>query len=539
MAIVITAAGIYTVIPGETYIIAPSVSGTVKFQAAPGTVAPVDFAVSFTESGASGRIEMHDGNGPLSPAVSIADDVDIGHMQIDLLETVNADLTAGDNVTTGKIFGSHDGVDEFSFGDGATIGGIETEGGADAIVLGDGADFGSRTIDLGSSTSAPDIQPNTLVASDDLHAKAIKGGSNDDQVTLGAEADVEEIDLGGGDDLVLTGDGGRFKEIRTGGGEDEVKLGDGTAIEKLAMGKGDDIARIGSLDTPGSGTIVLDGGGGGSSSSSAAIPGGSSSSSAPDADCLFLDTSWLSAAERQAFFAELDEEGYVFDPVAGAWVGDGELEFELDDGTTLVLKDWENIKIVCFTRGTRILTPRGEIAIEDLKAGDAVLTMDSGFQEIRWIGSTRVPGKGRLAPIRIKAGALGNARDVVVSPQHRVLLKGGELEVLFGQNEALVAARHLVDGRRIVVEEGGEVEYFHMLFDQHEIVYSEGMPSESFHPGAVGLSGMARRTRREILGLFPELEEDVAAYGASCRKSLKAHEAKVAMRQGEVEAARL
>ncbi len=136
MAIVITAAGIYTVIPGETYIIAPSVSGTVKFQAVPGTVAPVDFAVSFTESGASGRIEMHDGNGPLSPAVSIADDVDIGHMQIDLLETVNADLTAGDNVTTGKIFGSHDGVDDFSFGDGATIGGIETEGGADAIVLG-------------------------------------------------------------------------------------------------------------------------------------------------------------------------------------------------------------------------------------------------------------------------------------------------------------------------------------------------------------------------------------------------------------------
>ncbi len=519
MAITIFSPGTYTVIPGETYTIDPSVSGTVKFQAAPGTVSPVDFNVAFTASGASGRIQMDDHYGPLSPVVTIDDNVDIANMQINLLETTDAVITAGDNVSTGKIFGSHDGIDDFTFGQNVSVNGMETEGGADGIVFGDGADFGSKTIDLGSSTSAPDIQPNTLVAGDDLQAGQIKGDRNDDHVTLGDDASVDRIDLWGGDNVIVTGEGGDFREIRTGSGEDEITLGDETAIRTLNTGKGDDVARIGSLDTPGSGTITLDGGGAGSSSC------------APDNDCLFLDTSWLSAAERQRFLDELDDEGYVFDPGVGGYVGDGAIRFELDDGTTLILKDWENIKLVCFARDTRILTPRGEIAIQDLGAGDIVLTMDSGFQEIRWIGSTRVPGKGHLAPIRIKAGTLGNSRDVVVSPQHRVLLKGGELEVLFGQNEALVAARHLVNGDTITVEEGGEVEYFHILFDQHEIVYSEGMPSESFHPGAVGLSGMARRTRREIIELFPQLETDVAAYGASCRQSLKAHEAKVAMQQ--------
>lgn len=520
MAITITSGGTYTVVPGETYIIAPSVSGTVKFQAAPGTVSPVDFTVAFTHSGACGKIQMDDHNGPLSPAVTIDDNVDIGLMQLDLLETTNADISAGDNVSTGKIFGSHDGTDDISFGLNAEINGMELEGGPDGVVLGDGADFGSKTIDLGSSTSAPDLQPNTLVAGDDLTAKVILGDKNDDEVTLGDDADVEKIDLGNGDNILVTGEGGTFREIKTGSGEDEITLGDDTAIKKVELGKGDDILRVGSLDTPGSGSITLDG-------------GQDSGSSAPDNDCLFLDTSWLSPTEQATFMAELAVEGYIFVPVLNAYVtsGHGHIKFELDDGTKLNIRHFENIKLICFTRDTRILTPRGEIAIQDLAAGDVVLTMDSGFQEIRWIGSTTVPGKGHLAPIRIKAGTLGNARDVVVSPQHRVLLKGGELEVLFGQNEALVAARHLVNGDTVVVEEGGEVEYFHMLFDQHEIVYSEGMPSESFHPGAAGLSGMARRTQREIIELFPALETDVAAYGASCRKSLKAHEAKVAMAQ--------
>ena len=86
----------------------------------------------------------------------------------------------------------------------------------------------------------------------------------------------------------------------------------------------------------------------------------------------------------------------------------------------------------------------------------------------------------------------------------------------------------LVNDRTIRREIGNTVEYFHMLFDVHEIVYAEGSPSESFHPGQQGWGALAEEARAEILDLFPMLEEDFSAYGPSVRRSLKASEAKLA-----------
>jgi len=176
---------------------------------------------------------------------------------------------------------------------------------------------------------------------------------------------------------------------------------------------------------------------------------------------------------------------------------------------------------ICFAQGTWITTPSGQVPIEELAAGDMVVTMDHGPQPIRWIGSSKRPAIGNMAPILIRKGALGNTRDLRVSPQHRMLLSGWQAEVLFGESEVLATAKSLVNDHSILREEGDEVEYFHMLFDTHEIVYAEGAPSESFHPGAEGWKALDKPTRNEILELFPQLANgNFDSDGPSARASL-------------------
>jgi hypothetical protein len=156
-----------------------------------------------------------------------------------------------------------------------------------------------------------------------------------------------------------------------------------------------------------------------------------------------------------------------------------------------------------------------------------VLTMDHGYQPIRWIGSSKRAATGDLAPILIRKGALGNNRDLRVSPQHRMLLQGWQAEMLFGELEVLATAKSLLNDHSIIRDEGGEVEYFHMLFDTHEIIYVEGCPSESFHPGKQGWKALDQATRDEILTLFPQLADgNLNDYGPSARTSLKHKEGK-------------
>lgn len=180
----------------------------------------------------------------------------------------------------------------------------------------------------------------------------------------------------------------------------------------------------------------------------------------------------------------------------------------------------------CFARGTMIETNRGEVAIEDLLAGDMVRTADSGFQPLRWIGSTSVKAKGSKAPILFRKGTIGNTRDLLLSPAHRVVLQDWQAEVLFGTGELLASAQSLVNDSTIVRQETGEnVDYFHVLFDKHEIIFSEGAATESFHPGDVNAGALAQEARAEIFELFPELEHNQASYGPSARETLRPHEA--------------
>jgi hypothetical protein len=98
--------------------------------------------------------------------------------------------------------------------------------------------------------------------------------------------------------------------------------------------------------------------------------------------------------------------------------------------------------LVCFASGTLIKTPNGQTLIEQLAPGDMVLTMDHGPQPIRWIGSSKRPAVGNMAPILIRKGALGNTRDLRVSPQHRMLLSGWHAEVLFASAKCWPRLNH-------------------------------------------------------------------------------------------------
>lgn len=160
--------------------------------------------------------------------------------------------------------------------------------------------------------------------------------------------------------------------------------------------------------------------------------------------------------------------------------------------------------VPCFVAGTLIDTARGRVAVEDLCPGDLVATRDSGFQALRWTGRVTVPGLGEHAPIRFMAGSMGNDRVLEVSPNHRMLVEGWKAELYFGEEEVLVAAKHLVNGDTILRCPRGDVTYVHLLFDRHEVIFAEGAAAESLHPGDLILKGEGE-TAREIRALFPEL----------------------------------
>ncbi|MBY6054865.1 Hint domain-containing protein [Leisingera daeponensis] len=135
---------------------------------------------------------------------------------------------------------------------------------------------------------------------------------------------------------------------------------------------------------------------------------------------------------------------------------------------------------VSFTRGTRITLSTGEqCRIEDMRPGDRVLTRDDGIQEVRWVGQSTLRAVGDLAPILIRKGALNNSNDLIVSPSHRLMVYQRRDEIGAGAQELLVRARDLVNGGSVVVLDGGFTDYFQILFDQHHIIYAEGIAAES------------------------------------------------------------
>ncbi|WP_147124770.1 Hint domain-containing protein [Shimia ponticola] len=347
----------------------------------------------------------------------------------------------------------------------------------------------------------------------------IFGGAGQD--TIFGQGGDDTIDGGSGDDVI---DGGEGNDILEGGqGQDRIDGGEGNDV--LSGGAGDDLLRGGAGEdtlTAGPDNDRLEGGQD-SDLFTITAAGNHTIVGGEDADGLDVDV--------------LDLSGFDVNIIRSG-PESGRVEFLDSNGNVTRRLDYSEIEeiIPCFTPGTMIATPQGERRVEELREGDRVITRDNGIQEIRWVGQRsleveEVAENPDLSPILIKAGALGRGlpeRDLIVSPQHRVLIANDKTQLFFEENEVLVAAKHLVglEGVRRV----GTVAttYVHFMFDAHEVVLSNGAWTESFQPGDYTLGAMGDEPREEILSLFPELqtEEGVAGY-ASARRSLKGYEARL------------
>lgn len=166
---------------------------------------------------------------------------------------------------------------------------------------------------------------------------------------------------------------------------------------------------------------------------------------------------------------------------------------------------------ICFLAGTRIATPDGEIAVEDLRAGDMVLTRDNGPQPLVWtsqstVDAARLDRSPNLRPITVAAGALGDGlprREVALSPQHRVLVTDAE------GTEYLASARHMqAAGARgfAIVRDGAPFTLVHIACADHQIILAEGAPMETFFTGPVGMRALSPAEQIELFQVFPMLE---------------------------------
>lgn len=187
---------------------------------------------------------------------------------------------------------------------------------------------------------------------------------------------------------------------------------------------------------------------------------------------------------------------------------------------------------LCFTAGTLIATPDGPAPAESLREGDHVTCLDGSAARVRLAVNRKVTAhelaaRPDIAPIRIPAHALGHglpARDLLLSPQHRVWLDGWQVELMFGQPAVLVPAKHLHFGGIGPVPARDGVHYVHLLFDRHEVVLAEGLPCESWQPADAALDVLSGAERDRFLSIFTEAERRHFLTRPDAALSLKAGE---------------
>ena len=315
----------------------------------------------------------------------------------------------------------------------------------------------------------------------------------------------DTLDAGAGDDTLLGGAGSDSLEGRAG---NDTLDGGGGGSDTLVGGVGDDLFLV---SGDGNDTITLADFGAGETDGSNEL----------QSDNDFIDLTPYYNASTLADYNLVN--GTSFSNALQALehdASDGQLNWVQESGDPLInftlagtgAMDTEHTGVTCFTAGTLIKTQRGEVAIEQLERGDMVLTMDQGFQPIRWIGHRHLSlnellENPKLRPVRIRAGVLGQnqpERDLLVSPQHRVLVRSVITERMFDEPEVLVPAKELLAAEGVdVIESSEPVDYWHFFFDWHQVVFSNGALTESLYPGKQAFKMVGEEAREEIFSIFP------------------------------------
>lgn len=412
----------------------------------------------------------------------------------------------------------------------AGLGGNDTlngSNGRDTLFGGDGNDSlsGGNNDDAldggaGDDTLGGGQGRDTLIGGDGNDA--IDGGEGEDSIDGGAGDD--SITGGSGPDTIFGGDGNDFLDGDGDGANDGVDTLFGGAGDDTLVGDGNQDTLFGGVGDD-QFLVVNDG----TNFNNLTIDGGEDGD---DSDVDVLDLSE---------FFEADPDTQIIFEQGGPGEEDGRILLRGSNGQEfgrITFSNIEDIRTtpVCFTPGTMIATPQGEVDVASLHEGDRVLTRDNGVQEIRWVGRRDLgpddmSAQPSFQPVMIRAGSLGNGlpeRDLLLSQNHRLLLTGERASLYFQETEVLSAVKHLTDMKGIDVVETGSVSYIHILFDRHEVLLSNGAWTESFQPGDYSMRGIGADQRDEIVALFPELEPATADTGwSAARRVLKKHEAKL------------
>ncbi|MCZ4267792.1 Hint domain-containing protein [Rhodobacteraceae bacterium G21628-S1] len=218
-------------------------------------------------------------------------------------------------------------------------------------------------------------------------------------------------------------------------------------------------------------------------------------------DCAITLMPDLGSAIEALIAVEVDKAGVItavyLIPQAPLSVGTGYRLVRADRACV-----WERLaqlSCVAFSRGTHITMGTGEQrTIETLQPGDRVLTRNSGARTITWVGQTTVRAVGEMAPILIREGALNNARDLLVSPDHRLMIYQRSDVLGTGRHELMIRARDLVNGESVVVQDGGFIDYYQILFNHHHIIYAEGIAAESMLVDAVTRPALPEDIQRKV-----------------------------------------
>ncbi|WP_224823871.1 Hint domain-containing protein [Cognatishimia sp. MH4019] len=446
-----------------------------------------------------------------------------------------------------------EGDDTIDAGSGSDF--VDVSDGQDNISLGEGADHvqiidnqGHDTLDGGAGYDRLDFDQfdgwdvtiseagtgsytNDSGASGDFtNFERISGSSGDDTYDASSATQSVDIDSSGGDDTVIGGAGDDILDGEHGsdtieGGAGRDAIDGGTGDDTLSGGAGDDTL------TGGAGNDIFEWNVGDgkdvitdfNSGNSGTLDDGDSTNN----DFVDLSGHYDRLSELYADHADdgvLNQSnstanGGDVDYSDNTQFGSGSMEFRGASADSSSFTQ-ENTGVVCFASGTYIRTPRGDVPIEHLRPGDLVCTQDNGPQPLRWIASRELDRAAlkaapQHAPIHIAKGVLGTNRAMLVSPQHGLLVGP----------DHLIRAKHLaahLPGVRIARGKT-HVRYIHLLFERHQIIFAEGVPTENFFPGPMALCALSKPARAALFILLPALKTTHArdSYGPTARPFLK------------------